>query len=122
MVLHESDAGWLTPTTDHEVKKKGDRFENHGMALLETTILQSIDYGKSLPSHEREEYAKALAELNNTFQNRRNRHAAIRLLTLFVPKKFVSQKENDDVVLQIMKLRRPKKLVSDGIDKPNQLS
>lgn len=77
MVLHESDAGRLTPTTDHEVKKQVGRFENDGMALLETTTLQSIDYGKSLPSHEREEYAKALAAFNNTFQNRRNRHAAI---------------------------------------------
>lgn len=47
------------------------------MALLETTKLQPIDYGKSLPSHDREEYAKALAEFNNAFQNRRNRHEAI---------------------------------------------
>lgn len=78
MVLYKSDAGLLTFTTDHEVNKQGDHFKNHGMALLETTTLQSIDYGKPFPSHEREKYAKALAEFNNTFQDRQlNRHAAI---------------------------------------------
>ncbi len=47
------------------------------MALLETTTLQSIDYGKSLPSNGREKYAKALVEFNNAFQNFSARHKAI---------------------------------------------
>lgn len=47
------------------------------MALLETTILQSIDYRKSLPLHDRGEYTKTLAEFNNTFQNHCIKHIAI---------------------------------------------
>lgn len=52
------------------------------MALLEATTSQSIDYGKSLPLHDREKYAKALIEFNNALQNRRSRHEAI--LTTFI--------------------------------------
>lgn len=50
------------------------------MALLETTILQSIDYGKSLPLYNRGKYAKALAEFNNTFQNYCIKHIAISIM------------------------------------------
>lgn len=77
MVLYISDVGQLSPTAHNQESKEGDRFEDHGMALLETTTLQSIDYGKFLLSHDRELYAKALAELNNAFQNCRGRYEAI---------------------------------------------
>lgn len=77
MVLYISDVGQLNPTAHNQVSKERDRFEDHGLALLETTTLQSIDYGKSRPLHDREKYAKALAEFNNAFPNRRNRHEAI---------------------------------------------
>ena len=46
----------------------------------------------------------------------------LRWLTLFVPKKFVSYRENGNVVSQIMKQPRLKKPISADVDKPSQLN
>lgn len=67
IVFHNNSISQLSPIVYNEVNKKEDQFENYQMVLLETTILQSIDYGKSLPLYNKGEYAKALAEFNNTF-------------------------------------------------------
>lgn len=124
MVLHISDVDQLTPKAHDQVSKQGGRFGDHGMALLETTTLQSVDYGNSLPSHNREEYAKVLAEFNNALQNLRNRHETIPITFVdpIRPKEVCYIKENGDVASQTMKQRKPKKLMSADVDEPSQLS
>ncbi|MCJ1347103.1 hypothetical protein MMC31_005324 [Peltigera leucophlebia] len=59
------------------ITKSGDRFENHGMALVEGSAIQSIDYGKLFPSHDREIYAKALAKFNAAFETHRKKYEVL---------------------------------------------
>lgn len=77
---------------------KNDRYHRHGMALLEEAAVTSLDYAKTLPANEREEYAKAFQEFNSLFQNRRARHAEI-------PTTFVDPIRPKDVKLKKGKRR-----------------
>lgn len=57
--------------------KKGDQYQGHGITLVEKSAVTSPDYAKTLPAHEREEYAKAFQEFNSLFRNRRTKHAEV---------------------------------------------
>lgn len=61
MVLYFNDIDQSIFKAANQVMKEKNRFEDLGIALFKTTILQSIDYGKSLLSNDRNKYTKALA-------------------------------------------------------------
>lgn len=46
-----------------------NRYQDHGMALIEESAITSHDYVKTLPANEQEEYAKAFHEFNSLYQN-----------------------------------------------------
>ena len=47
--------------------KKSDRYQDHGMTLIEESAVTSLDYAKALPAYEREKHAKAFQEFNSLF-------------------------------------------------------
>lgn len=61
---------------------ESDRYQDHRIALLEESIIVSLDYIKTLPVHERKKYAKAFKEFNAIFQAYRTKQALV--LTTFV--------------------------------------
>ncbi len=77
MMLYINDVDQSIFKANNQVSKGEDRFNNYKMAFLKTTTMQSMDYEKYLPLHEREKYSKALTEFNNIFQNCHNRDKAI---------------------------------------------
>ena len=78
--------------------KKGDRYQDHGMTLVEESAVTSLDYAKALPAYEQEECVKAFPEFNSLFQNRRTKHAE-------VPTTFVDPIRPKDVKLKKGKRR-----------------
>ena len=54
-----------------------DRYQDHGMALVEESAVKSLDYAQTLPANEREEYAKAFHKFNSLYQSRRSKHAEV---------------------------------------------
>ena len=67
------------PEDFQEKKMPSDRYQEHGMALLEELAIESLDYAKTLTVHER---AKAFQEFNALFQARKAKQALV--LTTFV--------------------------------------
>lgn len=65
------------------------------MALLEESVIASLDYAKT-PVHEREEYAKAFQEFNAVFQARKARQALVLTTSvdLIRPKDIRQKKES----------------------------
>lgn len=57
--------------------KAVDRYQDHGMALVEESAVMSLDYAKTLPANEREKYAKAFHEFNSLYQSRKVKHAEV---------------------------------------------
>lgn len=72
-----SDFRAENPMLFQEKKMESDRFQDHGMALLEESVMVSLDYARTLPVHEREEYAKAFKEFNAVFQARKTKQALV---------------------------------------------
>lgn len=71
------DDGPSGDSCTRDLVKTGDRYQGHGMTVIEQSAVMSLDYAKSLPAHEREEYAKAFREFNRGCQNRRAKHAEV---------------------------------------------
>lgn len=63
------------PKDFQEKKMQSDRYQEHGMALLKESVIASLDYAKTLPVNEREEYAKAFQEFKAVFQARKAKQA-----------------------------------------------
>ena len=78
--------------------KKGDRYQDHSMTLVEELAVKSLDYAKALSANEREEYAKVFQEFNTLFQNRRTKYTE-------VPTTFVDPIRPKDVKLKKGKRR-----------------
>lgn len=51
-----------------------DQYQDHGMSLVEESTVTSLDYAKTLPANEQEEYAK---KFNSLYQSRMIKHAEI---------------------------------------------
>ncbi len=64
--------------------KKSDRYQDHGMTLVEELAVTSLDYARALPAHEREEYAKVFQEFNSLFQDRRTKYSEVLQLLLIL--------------------------------------
>lgn len=57
--------------------QKGDQFSRHGLDLLESSALQSIAHAKTLPPHERENYAAALKKFHKAYQQKASTHSEL---------------------------------------------
>lgn len=60
-----------------QLPKPIDRYQDHGMTLVEESAVKSLDYAQTLPANEREEYAKAFHEFNSLYQSRKSKHAEV---------------------------------------------
>ena len=57
--------------------KKSDRYQGHGMTLIEESAVTSLNYAKTITAYEQEKYAKAFRKFNSLFQDRRTKHAEV---------------------------------------------
>lgn len=72
-----SDFCARNPILFQEKKIESDRYQDHGMALLEESVIVSLGYARTLPVYERKEYAKAFKEFNAVFHVRKTKQALV---------------------------------------------
>ncbi len=95
--FHDNDEQ-LKNNFTRTISKKSDRYQGHGMTLVEESAVMSIDYAKTLPAYEQEKYAKVFQKFNSLFQNRQTDHSE-------VPTAFVDPIRPKDVKLKKGKRR-----------------